>query len=150
MNRKINHIQERALRIVYNDYISTFDELLIKDKTVSIHYRNLRQLAIEMYKVYKGISPPFMQELFTYVEGRRTRTGGDHFLRPNVNTVNMGNHSLRTFGPILWNTLLPENLKASDSLEKFKEGIKSWVPNNCNCKLCKTYIEGVGYVNIFE
>ena len=91
-----------------------------------------------------------MEELFTYVEGRRTRTGGDHFLRPNVNTVNMGDHSLRTFGPILWNTLLPENLKASDSLEKFKEGIKSWVPNNCNCKLCKTYIEGVGYVNIFE
>ena len=69
MNRKINHIHERALRIVYNDYISTFDELLIKDKTVSIHYRNLRQLAIEMYKVYKGISPPFMKELFTYVEG---------------------------------------------------------------------------------
>ena len=97
MNRKINHIHERALRVVYNDYISTFDELLIKDKTVSIHHRNLRQLAIEMYKVNKGTSPPIMQQLFTCVEGRGTRTGGDNFLRPNVNTVKkVQNKDLKT------------------------------------------------------
>ena len=63
MNRKINHIHERALRVVYNDYISTFDELLIRDKTVSIHHIHLRQLAIEMDKVKKGVSTPFMLEL---------------------------------------------------------------------------------------
>ena len=30
MNRKINHLHERALRLVYKDYSSTFNELLIK------------------------------------------------------------------------------------------------------------------------
>ena len=83
-------------------------------------------------------------------EGCSTRTGGDKFLRPNVNTVYNGEHSLRGFGPILWNTMLPEKLKDSESLEKFKECIKSWTPENCNCKLCKIYIEGVGYVDLFE
>ena len=47
MNIKINHIHERVLRIVYNDYVSTFNELLIKDKTVCVHHRNLQQLAIK-------------------------------------------------------------------------------------------------------
>ena len=89
MNRKINHIHERALRLVYNDYSATFDELLIEDKSVCIHHRNLQQLAIEMYKVKNKLSPPFMQELFTHVgEGGGTRSGGDKFLRPNVNKVN--------------------------------------------------------------
>ena len=31
MNRKMNHIHERALRLVYNDYSSTFEELLKKE-----------------------------------------------------------------------------------------------------------------------
>ena len=45
-NNKINHIHERALRIVYNDY--SFEDLLNKDKSVTIHERNLQQLAIEI------------------------------------------------------------------------------------------------------
>ena len=154
MNRKINHIHERALRLVYNDYSSTFSELLIKDKSVCIHHKNLQQLAIEMYKVKNKLSPPFMQELFTHVgEGGGTRSGGDKFLRPNVDKVNKGEHSLRSFGPLLcvmWNTMLPDKLKSCESLENFKENVKSWIPDNCKCTLCKTYIEGVGYVVLFD
>ena len=97
------------------------------------------------------LSPPFMKELFTHVgTGRKTRTGGDKFLRPNVDTVHKGEHSLRSFGPILWNTMLPDKLKDCTSLDNFKECIKTWTPENCNCTLCKTYIDGVGYVNLFE
>ena len=51
LNRKINHIHERAIRLVYNDYESTFEELLQKDKTLKFHHRNIHHLAIEMYKV---------------------------------------------------------------------------------------------------
>ena len=32
LNNKINHVHERGLRIVYNDYSSTFEDLLSKDK----------------------------------------------------------------------------------------------------------------------
>ena len=37
LNNKINHIHERALRIVYDDHSSSFDDLLNKDKSVTIH-----------------------------------------------------------------------------------------------------------------
>ena len=53
-----------ALRIAYDDYTSTFDELLVQDDSVNIHQRNLRALATEMYKVYHNLSPLFIRELF--------------------------------------------------------------------------------------
>ena len=40
-NDKINVLNEGALRITYNERKSSFEELLRKDNTVSIHHRNL-------------------------------------------------------------------------------------------------------------
>ena len=37
----------RALRVTYQDYISTFLELLQEDNSVTIHQRNLQVLATE-------------------------------------------------------------------------------------------------------
>ena len=52
-----------------------------------------------------------------------------------------------TFGPVVWNTMLPEPLKASVSLDALKVDIKSWIPEDCPCELCKIYIEGLGYIS---
>ena len=111
MNQKINHIHERALRLVYNDYKSSFDQLLKNDKTISIHHRNIHYLAIEMYKVKNDLSPIFMSEIFEQKSGRKTRMEND-FARPNVNSVYKGENSLRSFGTIVWNIMLPKKLKA--------------------------------------
>ena len=43
LNRKINFIHERALRLVFDDYTSTFEQLLRKDNSVIIHHRNIQQ-----------------------------------------------------------------------------------------------------------
>ena len=57
-NYKINRLQERALRLIYNDYISSFDELLSKDGTFTIHEQNIHYLAIEMFKALNDLSTP--------------------------------------------------------------------------------------------
>ena len=44
---------------------SSFEKLLEIDSSVSIHDKNLRTLAIEMYKIYHGISPTMIIEIFT-------------------------------------------------------------------------------------
>ena len=64
LNKKINKVHERALRIVYGDHNTSFLELLNKDKSVTIHQRNLQYLLIEIYKVKKRISPTIMSEIF--------------------------------------------------------------------------------------
>ena len=51
LNNKINRIHERALRITYNDKLSSYGEPLTKDSSVTIHHRNIRALVIEIYKV---------------------------------------------------------------------------------------------------
>ena len=134
MNRKINHIHERALRIVYNDYTTTFDDLLRKDKSVSIHHRNIQYVAIEMYKVVNNISPLFVREIFEKNDMLLTRLGSD-FVRPKVNSVYMGDNSLRIFGPIVWNNMIPAQYKSCSSLIEFRRAIKSWILDNCPCWL---------------
>ena len=42
VNRKINHLHECSLRILYKDSISSFHELLQKDHSFTIHYRNIQ------------------------------------------------------------------------------------------------------------
>ena len=60
----INRIRERALRITYNDKPLSYRELLTKDRSVAIHHRNIKALAIEIYKVMQGIPPPLLNEVF--------------------------------------------------------------------------------------
>lgn len=136
LNNKINHIHERALRIVYQDYESTFDDLLIKDKSLRFHHRNIHQVVIEMYKFKQGLSPAFMQDIW--------ELKGDSFVRPNINSVKKGCRSLRNFGPIVWNHMLPNKYKNCKTVEELKVSIKSWKPENCPCELCNPIVRGVG------
>ena len=64
MDSRVNKLHERALRIVYQDYASSFTELLDKDNSATIHNRNIKLLAIELFKVKNWLSPPFMEEIF--------------------------------------------------------------------------------------
>ena len=48
INTRINNIHERSLRIVYNDHESTFSELLMNDKSFTVHHRNNQTLAIDI------------------------------------------------------------------------------------------------------
>ena len=63
-NNKINRCHERCSRIVYNDKRSSFNALLEKDGSASIHERNIKILATEMLKVSKNLVPPQMHEIF--------------------------------------------------------------------------------------
>ena len=148
INNRINSIHKRALRCVYSDFTSTFEELLIRDNSVTVHQRNIQLVAIEMFKIINELGPPIMKELFVFDE---SSTNQDRkFLRPNVNHKNTGENTIRYFGPIVWDEMLPDKFKSIETLVKFKEEIKTWKPENCPCSLCKTYIRGVGYVTLFE
>ena len=65
--KKINRIHERALKITYKDRFSTFQELLQKGNYVIIHHKNVQRLAIEIYKVLHGFTPPILNDIFLSV-----------------------------------------------------------------------------------
>ena len=66
---KINKLNERALRLVYDDNPKlSFDELLAKDNSVTIHQRNLQLLATEIFKVKQGLSTGLTDEIFQFID----------------------------------------------------------------------------------
>ena len=151
LNNKINLLQYRALKFVYDDESSTFQELLIKDNSVSIHHRSLQNLAIELFKVKSGNAPFLMNEIFTrrnlpensVVSNLRSQT--DFYNIHNPKTVRFGTETLRNLGPKIWD-IIPSDIKNSPSLINFKHKIKKWIPLNCPCRLCLNYIEGLGFI----
>ena len=47
INDKINELHHKALRIAYNNIVTSFEHLLIKDKTFRIYHQNIQSLASE-------------------------------------------------------------------------------------------------------
>ena len=89
LNHRINRLHERALRIVYKDQTSTFEELLIQDESFTIHERNIQTLAIELYKIFHGLSSKIMN--LTFLPNTQKRyPGGNDFITSNVKSVRQG------------------------------------------------------------
>ena len=152
INRKINNLHYRALRMVYRDENLSFENLLIKDGSVKIHDRNLQSLAIEMFKVDKGLAPTFMNDIFSRNANAHadnvssnTRTISRFYNHYNLEIVNYGLETLKSIGPKIWN-MIPEKIRNAKSIKHFKAQIKKWVPLNCPCRLCKSYIPSLGYL----
>ena len=145
-NNKINRLHERCLRMIYKDKRSSFEDLLEKDNSVSIHQKNLQALATEMFKVYNKTSPEIMQEIFTIKEqGEYNWRNQAVFVVPHVKSVNFGFESIRYIGPKIWESL-PQDLKNKETTDSFKTAIKKWKPDSCPCRLCKTYLQNIGYL----
>ena len=137
LNNKINRLHERCLRITYNDKHSSFEELLVKDNSVSIHHNDIHTLAIEMYKIANGMSPDIKNDIFKLRENihynlRRTL----QFLFDPIHSVFNGGESTSYLGPKIWKQK-PFEIKNINSLVGFKKEIRKWKPANCSCRICK-------------
>ena len=63
-NKKIKHLHERCLRLIKNDKLSSYEELLEKDLSVSVHHRNIQCLTAEMLQVKHGQSCEIVTDIF--------------------------------------------------------------------------------------
>lgn len=145
LNTHINRIHERALRIVYDDNHSSFEQLLKLSGSITIHHRNLQLLAIEIYKALNNLSSPLMTDLFQIKYLKYNLRKGVILTSCNVRTKNYGTDSISYLAPKIWN-LIPNEIKNSESLKTFKNLIQSWVPDKCPCHLCKVFIPNLGYI----
>ena len=124
INNKINHLHERSLRVIYNDKISSFKELLQRDGSVPIHNRNLQILATGCLK-FITIAPPIFTEIFNKRNPNYQLCHTSHFSIPPVRSVYNGTESLSFLGPKIWD-IVPTELKKVKSSNAFKSGIKNW------------------------
>ena len=139
----------RALKIVYRDNVSTFDDPLKRDNSVRVHHRNIQFLAIELFKVKLGIAPSFMNDQKRLVSKESVvgalRSQSEFYNYNNPRTVLYGTETIRCLVPRRWN-ILPCSIQTSSNLKVLKENVKKWIPTNCRCHLCKPFHVGLGFV----
>ena len=97
LRKKIEKIQEQALRILYNNFSSDFESILNKSGKLTIEVKRLRILALEVSKTLNNMNPEYINEIFY-----KTAFTTDIPLNLEVNenhTTKYGNKSLRCLGP---------------------------------------------------
>ena len=110
INNQINKLHERVLRLVYNDTSSFWGELLERDKSVTIHERNIQILLAETFRVKSRVAPEILTELFKFKDH-------SHDLRRNnciewqiIKSYKYGSEIVLKLEAKLWK-ILPENIK---------------------------------------
>ena len=108
--------------------------------------RNLQILATKIYKTKNDLSSLIVTELFEQrYEQHYDLRKNSQFTIPPVRTVHHGSEGIS----FLWRkigSILPDRLKNANSTEAFKMQLKKWKPENCSCRLCKVYVQNVGFV----
>ena len=146
MNNRINKIHEKTLRLVYKDEKNlSLDDLLKKDKSVSIHQRNLQVLATEIYKARNDLGPEIIEDIFHSVQKPYNLSNDSTPQRRRNRTVCFGTESITSPAPKLWE-IVPCEIKNAKSIDIFSKKIKLWTTDICPCRLCKRYIGNVGFI----
>ena len=120
-----NKMKERALRIAYKDYTSSFVSLLEKDKSITIHQKTVQLLMTEIFKTINNLNPSFMDEIFLKRNVSYNLRNTNTFLLPMEHTVNYGTETIQYRGQRIWHSL-PQEIKDSNSVQQFKNKIKYW------------------------
>ena len=74
------------------------------------------------------------------------RTQSD-FLRNSVSSSKYRLNSTRFFASKVWQ-MLPMEIRNLKSLEDFRNNIRRWEPDECDCKLCKDFVSNLVYLNL--
>ena len=112
---KIEKIQERALRLLQNNFTSDYSELLSKSGKPSMEVKRLRALALEIFKTLNNLNPDYMKETF-FKTTNLTHRPFDIKVNQNSSTKHV-QKSVKSLGAHIWNSL-PIEIKEETNYEK--------------------------------
>ena len=92
---KVESLEKRALRVRYEDYVSSHEELLQKAGKETMKVNRLRSLCTEIYKLINNINPTYMNEILKLRKiSRAVRSNYKLNLDvPTINQVSFGGKS---------------------------------------------------------
>ncbi len=131
--KKIEKVQERALRYVLNDFNNTYSNLLHIASKRTLYLARLRILSIEIFKTLNNMSPIYMKDVFIQKEVIYGLRDVNLRVQPKFKTLTYGHNTIKYQGSKLWNNL-PNDLKQMNSLSSFKCEIQKWSGPECYFK----------------
>ena len=112
--------------------------------------KNLQYLATEIYKVKNCFSHEIIKEVFIFQGNENDNLrSGTHLTDRNIHIVHFGTDTITNLGPKIWKLVTDKIINAS-SLLVFKSRIKTWTNDNCSCRLCKTFVKDLSFIEFFR
>ena len=132
--------------MTYNDHEKSFNSISTENDLKTIHQKNLEFRAIEIYKFQNGLPPSTMNNIFFSRQNIYNLQKFQELFTSIKNTVNFGIETISYRGPQLWK-LITNNIKLELTLELFKKKIRKWKCELCPCRMCKTYLQHIGFIS---
>ena len=116
---KLEKLQYRGLKIVYNCYESSYEELLTTANLPTLHLGRLRTIALETYKCINNTAPKYIRDLVNLKQSSYSFRYENTPQIPTVRTVAYGQKSFRFEAPRVWNSL-PNELRKVSAFKDFE------------------------------
>ena len=116
---KLDKLNERALRFVFNDVTLTYDKLLRKIRTD----RRMQDYRIVTYKASNNQAPRYIRALLEERSTTKNLPGTRKLAIPRVQTTTYGLHSFRYGATKLWNSLT-DSMRTAETTGAFKNKIR--------------------------
>lgn len=135
---KLEKLNCRALRFVFDDHISSYEDLLKQCGSVTLHLRRRRLMALEVFKIIQGDRPAYMSNLVTvkpenkHYSFRYTRLVEP----PDFKGKTYGKRCFKYEAALIWQKL-PQHARDCTSFKDFKAVISTWDGDKCMCAMCK-------------
>ena len=134
---KLERIQYRALRFVYDDYESDYNCLLAKAKMPNLELARQRAMCTQVFKCIHNHAPQYMSNLLQLQDKdvHNTRSAMA-LIQQHYGSVRYGQKTLKCYATHLWHKL-PSGMRAITDLDSFKTMINTWMGPQCKCNFCK-------------
>ena len=121
---KLESLNKRILRFIFNDSLSSYDELLKKAKIASLYTGRLHKILMVVFKsLFVSTYPGYLKELFVFRNSSYSLRGKNILTLPIPSTTNYGLECIRYQAAKIWNSL-SDSMRTMTSFKDFKKAIK--------------------------
>ena len=127
-NDKMEKVQERALRILYRDYVSSYHELIERAETTTVFLARVKTLVLEVFKCTQALNPPCLNSLFEIKDTCYSFRNSVKLIQPKRRSTKYGLRSISYLGSKVWNDIANDSYDINDdmTIADFKRFLKNW------------------------
>ena len=124
-SEKLESLNKRALRVVFNDRESTYSQLLDRAAATTLYNLRVQNMLITIHKcIHISFYPAYLKDLLTLRSTVYSLRGTDILSLCRPASTSYGLHSFKYFACKTWNSL-PENIRTESTLAGFKRLIRT-------------------------
>ena len=135
-NSKIEKIQERALKVVFDDFDSDACSLRERLGTKSVFQLRLNRILIEIFKTVHGQNPSYLNSIFKAKITPYNLRDPSKLIQSRKDSTTYGLRSVNYVGSKMWNELTPA-IKSAPDVASFKAALNNW--DGINLQTCETF-----------